>query len=94
MASTRRNGFHKRNAQLGGPNKTGKVERGGEGGVRAIKISKINKRGHFFGTGEHKGSFKIYDVTTWLTNNYNTYITQYLTKQRQPEVEIWSGNTT
>ena len=23
---------------------------------------------------------KIYDVTTWLTNNCNTYIVQYLTK--------------
>ena len=22
--------------------------------------------------------FKIYDVTAWLTNNYNTHITQYL----------------
>ena len=48
--------------------------------VRAIKISKINKRGRLFGTREHRGSFKIYDVTTWLTNNYNTYITQYLMK--------------
>ena len=57
-----------------------KQERWKGGRVRAIKISKINKRGHFFGTGEHKGSFKIYDVTTWLTNNYNTYITQYLMK--------------
>ena len=23
-------------------------------------------------------NFKIYDVTTWLTNNYNTHIAQYL----------------
>ena len=23
--------------------------------------------------------FKIYDFTTWLTNNYNKYIAQYLT---------------
>ena len=27
-----------------------------------------------------KTDFKIYDVTTWLTCNYNTYIAQYLTK--------------
>ena len=27
-----------------------------------------------------KVSFKIFDVTTWLTNNYNTHIAQYLTK--------------
>ena len=27
-------------------------------------------------------NFKIYDVTTWLTNNYNIFIAQYLTKQR------------
>ena len=25
-------------------------------------------------------NFKIHDVTTWLTNNYNTHISQYLTK--------------
>ena len=25
-------------------------------------------------------NFKIYDVTTCLTNNYNTHIAQYLTK--------------
>ena len=27
-----------------------------------------------------KVSFIIYDVTTWLTNNYNTDIDQYLKK--------------
>ena len=26
-----------------------------------------------------KVNFKFYDVTTWLTNNYNTYIAQYPT---------------
>ena len=41
----------------------------------------------------YKFNFKIYDVTDWLTNNYNTYITQYLTKQRQQDKEIWSVNT-
>ena len=25
-------------------------------------------------------NFKIYDVTAWLTNNYNTHIAQYLKK--------------
>ena len=29
-------------------------------------------------------------VTIWLKNNYSTYIAQYLTKQRQPDNEIWS----
>ena len=27
-----------------------------------------------------KVNFKIYDVTTWLTNNCNTHIAQYLEK--------------
>ena len=40
-----------------------------------------------------KLNFKIYDVTTWLTNNYNSHIAQYLTKERQPDNEIWSVNT-
>ena len=25
-------------------------------------------------------NFKIYDVTDWITNNYNMYIAQYLKK--------------
>ena len=39
-----------------------------------------------FGHGERtaclkdKDNFKIYDTTTWLTNNYNTHIAQYLSK--------------
>ena len=37
-------------------------------------------------------NFKIDDVKTWLTNNYNTYIAQYLMKWKQPDHEIWSGN--
>ena len=28
---------------------------------------------------ERKDNFEIYDVTAWLTMNYNTHITQYLT---------------
>ena len=32
-----------------------------------------------------KVNFKTYDVTTWLTNNSNTDISQYLTKERQPD---------
>ena len=27
-----------------------------------------------------KVSFNIYDVTDWTTNNYNTYVIQYLKK--------------
>ena len=29
---------------------------------------------------EEKNSFNIDDATTWLTNNYNTHIAQYLVK--------------
>ena len=29
-----------------------------------------------------KVNFKTYDVTIWITNNYNTHIAQYLTKWR------------
>ena len=34
---------------------------------------------------------KIYDVTAWSTNNYNTHIVQYPTKLRLLGNEIWSG---
>ena len=37
---------------------------------------------------KYKVNFKIHDVKTWLTNNYNPY----LTKQKQPDNEIWSVN--
>ena len=33
--------------------------------------------------------FKIYDVTDYTINNYNTHFTQYLMKYRQPGNEIW-----
>ena len=39
-------------------------------------------------------NFKTYDVTTRLTNNYNTHFTQYFAKQNQPDNEIWSFNRT
>ena len=29
---------------------------------------------------KNKADFKFYDVTAWLTNNYNTHIAQYLEK--------------
>ena len=41
-----------------------------------------------------KVNFEIYDVAAWLIKNYNTYIAQYLTNQRQSDNEIWSVNTT
>ena len=41
---------------------------------------------------EYKVNFKIYDVTDWLKNNYNSYIAHYLSKQKQPDHEIWSVN--
>ena len=37
-------------------------------------------------------SFKIDDVLTWLTNNCNTRIDQYLTKYIQRGNEMWSLN--
>ena len=37
----------------------------------------------------YKVNFEIYDVPTWLTN---LDIAQYLTKERQPGIEIWLGN--
>ena len=30
--------------------------------------------------GKDKANFKIYDATTWSTNNSNTFIDQYLKK--------------
>ena len=39
-----------------------------------------------------KVNFKIHDITTWLTKNYNTHIVPYPTKQRQVDNEFWSGN--
>ena len=30
-------------------------------------------------------NFKIYDVTDWATNDYNTHTTQYFRKQRQSD---------
>ena len=39
---------------------------------------------------KNKVNFKFYDVTTWLTNNFNTHITQYLKKQRESDNEIWA----
>ena len=41
---------------------------------------------------ERVGYFKINNITTWLTNNQNTHIAQYLTKQRQSDNDIWSVN--
>ena len=40
-----------------------------------------------------KFNVKIYDVTTWLINNYNIAIVQHLTKQRQPDGKILSVNS-
>ena len=37
-------------------------------------------------------SRKIHDFTTWLTNNCDSHIAQYLMKQRQPDNETWSIN--
>ena len=39
-----------------------------------------------------KINFKIYDITTWLTYNYNKDIAQYFTKSKQLDNEIWSVN--
>ena len=34
--------------------------------------------------------FKIYDITNWEKDNFNTHIAQWL-KKRQSDNEIWSG---
>ena len=39
-----------------------------------------------------KVNSKMYDYTNQLTKNSNTHIAQYLTKERQQDHEIWSGN--
>ena len=41
-----------------------------------------------------KVNFEIYDVTTWLTKNYNIHIAQYFVNQRQPDNEIGSVDRT
>ena len=37
-------------------------------------------------------NFKIYDITEWTTNNYNTHIVHYLKKQWKADNDIWSAN--
>ena len=39
-----------------------------------------------------KVDFKLYDVTTWWTNNYNTHFAKYLINWRQADNEIWLVN--
>ena len=39
-----------------------------------------------------KVNFKIFDVTDWTVNNYNTHTEQHLQKYRQSDNEIWSVN--
>ena len=39
-----------------------------------------------------QANVKIYDITNWLTKNYNTQIYLYLKKYRQSGNEIWSVN--
>ena len=39
-----------------------------------------------------KINFKIYDVTDWTTNNYNTHIAKYLENWKQLNSEIWLVN--
>ena len=43
--------------------------------------------------GKDSVNFKIYDVRTCKTNNFNTHIAQYLVKERQSDNEIWSVNS-
>ena len=33
-------------------------------------------------------NFKIYDVTAWLTNDYNTHTAQYLTNERNQTMKF------
>ena len=53
--------------------------------MRFGQLVEYNKRNTFLKKNHSKNetgkvNFKIYAVTTWSTNNYNTYIAQYLTK--------------
>ena len=54
--------------------------------LKALFVLKIFKFLFWrFGNEEKNGlirktNFKIYDLTTWLTNDYNTHIVQYLIK--------------
>ena len=51
--------------------------------VFVLKIFKFlsSRFGHIDKTAwlEYKVDFQIYDVTTWITNNYSINIAQYLT---------------
>ena len=40
---------------------------------------------------KNKVNSKVHEVTTWLGNNCNTRIAQYLTKKRQTENEAGAG---
>ena len=39
-----------------------------------------------------KVNLKIYDVTAWLINTFNTHIAQYPEKENESDNEIWSVN--
>ena len=59
----------------------------------ALKIFKFLSSLFGFGAKQldqkDKVNLKFHDVTTWLINNCNTYIAQYLVKQMQSDNEIW-----
>ena len=59
---------------------------------KLFSLSRLSRYLNFYLDQRDKVNFKIYDVTTWLTNNDNTYLAEYLTKQRQSDIEIWSGS--
>ena len=40
-----------------------------------------------------KVNFKIYNVTAWLSSNFNAHIAQYLKKQKESDNETWSVNS-
>ena len=66
----------------------GEFDEGGfsAGSSPSTVFSYLGKRLH----QKAKFRLKTYDVTDWITHNYNTHISQYLTKQRQSFNEIWS----
>ena len=51
--------------------------------LKALFVLKVIK----FLDWKDEANFKIYDVTIWLTSNFNTHIAQY-----QPNNEIWLVN--
>ena len=61
---------------------------------KSVKVGpSLSKKVCFIYLNDKKGKviLKFNDVTTWLTNSYNTRIAQSL-KEKEPDNETWLGN--